>query len=487
LRDESEYQSAARAIKQRDYGLALDLLQDARTREPDDIRVLNAFGVVYDKLGRFDLSARYYAEAAEIDPSSAIVRNNLAYSRKLQGLAADATPPTDYAALPQPPATPPATDDSAPAIPRTVGAAALAPQPRTLTAPAAVAAAATLPATRVARAPTIEAASMTADAPTVRLEQTAAAPIPAPLGLETIPDAEVVLTAASPPPAVEAGAMRPLGAPVARALTVQLASTADAASVRLEPTAAAPVADAQIVLTAASSAPAIAATARHSVASMARAQTIQPSMAADLLNVRPEQVTARQAIAVPASLQTAADAPMAMTAVARQEGVVLPVPAVEASEPGQPATEPQDARRIVASAAAYSAVGSPPGAVVRTPLQQADHPSIVYLSAAARMADSESLVVINASGRRFGVGTIRVALIRRGWSPPRMLASRRYHLAHTTIRYARTDGAIARSLARTLPGRTRLVVCSQECHGVRLIVGADVVSWRLTPWVRHYG
>ena len=31
----------------------------------DDIRVLNAFGVVYDKLGRFDLSARYYDEAME--------------------------------------------------------------------------------------------------------------------------------------------------------------------------------------------------------------------------------------------------------------------------------------------------------------------------------------------------------------------------------------------------------------------------------------
>ncbi len=142
--DESEYQSAARAIKQRDYGLALDLLQDARIREPNDVRVVNAFGVVYDKLGRFDLSARYYAEAAKIDPSSAIVRNNLAYSRKLQGLAADATPPTDFAALPQPTPTPPATDERAPAIPSTVGTA-LASEPRPLTAPPALTAAAALP------------------------------------------------------------------------------------------------------------------------------------------------------------------------------------------------------------------------------------------------------------------------------------------------------------------------------------------------------
>jgi Tfp pilus assembly protein PilF len=53
------YQSAVRAIDQRDYALALDLLQAARARDPRDAAVVNAFGVVYDKLGRFDLSARY--------------------------------------------------------------------------------------------------------------------------------------------------------------------------------------------------------------------------------------------------------------------------------------------------------------------------------------------------------------------------------------------------------------------------------------------
>lgn len=79
------YQSAVRAIDMRDYALALDMLQAARAEKPNDVAVLNAFGVVYDKLGRFDLSTRYYTQAAALDPNSPIVRQNLAYSARLQG------------------------------------------------------------------------------------------------------------------------------------------------------------------------------------------------------------------------------------------------------------------------------------------------------------------------------------------------------------------------------------------------------------------
>jgi len=60
------YDRAVWAISRRDYALALDLLQRARARNAPDVRVLNAFGVVYDKLGRFDLSARYYAQALQL-------------------------------------------------------------------------------------------------------------------------------------------------------------------------------------------------------------------------------------------------------------------------------------------------------------------------------------------------------------------------------------------------------------------------------------
>jgi hypothetical protein len=81
------YGGSVRAIEARDYAQALDYLQAARAIAPDDVRVINAFGVVYDKLGRFDLSRRYYAQAKALDPTSRVVENNLAYSERLQGLS----------------------------------------------------------------------------------------------------------------------------------------------------------------------------------------------------------------------------------------------------------------------------------------------------------------------------------------------------------------------------------------------------------------
>ena len=82
---DGDYAAAVAAIDRRDYGLALDLLQTANARKGDDVRILNAFGVVYDKLGRFDLSSRYYARAHAADANSAIVASNEAYSAMLQG------------------------------------------------------------------------------------------------------------------------------------------------------------------------------------------------------------------------------------------------------------------------------------------------------------------------------------------------------------------------------------------------------------------
>lgn len=78
------YADASAAIMARDYGRALDLLQLARRGRENDVRILNAFGVVYDKLGRFDLSARYYSLALTIDPASPVLKANFAYSQQLQ-------------------------------------------------------------------------------------------------------------------------------------------------------------------------------------------------------------------------------------------------------------------------------------------------------------------------------------------------------------------------------------------------------------------
>jgi len=87
------YARAADAIRVRDYALALEVLQVAAIRAPTDARVLNAQGVIYDKLGRFDLSARYYARALAADPTSSIVAHNMAYSARLSGRALPETGP----------------------------------------------------------------------------------------------------------------------------------------------------------------------------------------------------------------------------------------------------------------------------------------------------------------------------------------------------------------------------------------------------------
>jgi len=79
------YDQAKRAIARRDYATALDLLQLAKQGDPRDVRVLNALGVVYDKLGRFDLSDRYYTAALEAEPGSTIALANAEYSSVLSG------------------------------------------------------------------------------------------------------------------------------------------------------------------------------------------------------------------------------------------------------------------------------------------------------------------------------------------------------------------------------------------------------------------
>jgi tetratricopeptide (TPR) repeat protein len=90
--DEGFYQDAKEAIEARDYASALDLLEAAKDRKQDDVRVLNAFGVVYDSLGRFDVATRYYAQALKLDPTSPIVAQNEAYSAMLQKTQAGEVP-----------------------------------------------------------------------------------------------------------------------------------------------------------------------------------------------------------------------------------------------------------------------------------------------------------------------------------------------------------------------------------------------------------
>ena len=126
------YYSAKVAIQRRDYASALELLQAARSRRADDVRVLNAFGVVYDKLGRFDLSERYYAQAAMIDSASMIVAANRAYSRELQGLVtAEAGRPV-LAAASEPSAAPALASSVSPVRQAAMGPTLVAAGPNVL-------------------------------------------------------------------------------------------------------------------------------------------------------------------------------------------------------------------------------------------------------------------------------------------------------------------------------------------------------------------
>jgi hypothetical protein len=85
--DDALYARATEAIRSRNYALALEVLQVSRERRPSDARVLTAMGVVYDKLGRFDLSGRYYQLAEAADPGSKIVAADQAYSAALQRMS----------------------------------------------------------------------------------------------------------------------------------------------------------------------------------------------------------------------------------------------------------------------------------------------------------------------------------------------------------------------------------------------------------------
>jgi tetratricopeptide (TPR) repeat protein len=133
-RQDGYYNSAAAAIERRDYATALDLLQGARAAKPDDVRVLNAFAVVYDKLGRFDLSSRYYEQAERLDPGSPVLARNIAYSANLQTRLA--APPSYALARAEPAASPVARVEPRLAQrPAVVRLAMVAPPPVALLAP----------------------------------------------------------------------------------------------------------------------------------------------------------------------------------------------------------------------------------------------------------------------------------------------------------------------------------------------------------------
>jgi len=78
------YAGARQQLDAGNVALAIDGFRQALRANPQSVDALNALGVAYDRLGRFDLSGRYYGAALQLDPNSAKVRHNLALSIRMQ-------------------------------------------------------------------------------------------------------------------------------------------------------------------------------------------------------------------------------------------------------------------------------------------------------------------------------------------------------------------------------------------------------------------
>lgn len=83
----SPYQLGKRQLQAGNVGLAIDAFRKAVRAEPGSIDALNGLAVAYDRIGRFDLSRRYYEQALGIEPESATLLHNYGYSLALQGKA----------------------------------------------------------------------------------------------------------------------------------------------------------------------------------------------------------------------------------------------------------------------------------------------------------------------------------------------------------------------------------------------------------------
>ncbi|MGZ3276949.1 MAG: LytR C-terminal domain-containing protein [Caulobacteraceae bacterium] len=209
------YSGAVRAIETRDYARALDFLQTARAIAPEDVRVINAFGVVYDKLGRFDLSRRYYAEAKTLEPASKILENNLAYSERLQGLSHE---PMAFASASAPESKLSPHSGLMPGSPVVVVPIASGPAPVIMVATVAPAEAAPelfKPARRTQVAAANSAAVKPAAAQVARVEVAAVRPAAAPAAVTPASIKPVAAPAAAAPSAVTPASVKPAAAPAA--------------------------------------------------------------------------------------------------------------------------------------------------------------------------------------------------------------------------------------------------------------------------------
>lgn len=459
------YSGAVAAIGRRDYAAALELLQMARARAPRDVRVFNAFGVVYDKLGRFDLSARYYSQAAALEPSSPIIAANVAYSAVLENQIAQ---PVEGVRLARADgelkriAQPDLSSDPAPVVHRIV---------------------------KFASAPSVAAAGPPAriDAASKRVASASPRAMAQPSFSEPAPALNPIVAAAPAAVAANRAPVRVQAAPirVARASPRPMAQPAFS-----EPAPALdPVVVAAPTAIAAKGAPARIRAASSRLATASPTPMRQPTFTAAL---EPAAPTGGPHVLYPivsaAAPPMAAGAPVRIDAAGRLVAAsprAMGQPTFAAAPERLPAAGPPVRLALISQPAPRQAAAAPArrAPVVRLAAIPSASSRVVRLAAATPatrrlpLLTGNTLVVINASGRHTGGDPVVTRLARLGWSVPKA-ARLGPAQAQTSIVYPTRNAAVAQALARTLPYKVRLVSCASRCDRMRLVLGADALAWR---------
>jgi hypothetical protein len=502
------YESAVTAINERDYARALDYLQQAKAGNPRDVKVLNALGVVYDKLGRFDLSARYYGQAQAVDPSSRIVAANVEYSKILQGwqdpgqhptIAALAAPGAQSApivqlgAIPSPaetmgagmpaglmhPITPISahpTEIFAPAIRPTQSSVVVLSIPPEIVAPASV---------EVEKKTAVIAdghASGPFIVPPIEPQRVALLTSPkvnpwTVSGLVTLPALPAPADTVSPKlPAVlpiPAASITPIARPADRQPSASLSTAHLDTSVKVP---ASPL----------QSAIATPVSAKQPAVVPARAITVAPV-------VHPAQVQMAALIAAPRMAPPSGkpdEKPVAQAP--RKASAVVVLGTVNHN---RPTAAPPHALASVApvahsenkqlAALAVSATVKPLKSAVdvRAPAPVAFHKAIVPVApvkialaapvSAKVLTFGKPVKLLNASGRPIGAISHRLTVL--GWTVRQF--DWRMQSA-TTLYYPAKNVVAAKAMLRTLPFPARFIPDNDDSFAMRLVIGHDLLSWK---------
>jgi|GEM_PF-1237367 len=531
---DGDYAAAVAAIERRDYALALDLLQTANAQKGGDVRVLNAFGVVYDKLGRFDLSSRYYARARTADANSAIVAANQAYSAILQGQSPQTAAPRALASA------------SAPAPVSAPAAVSLSPAPLTEAPRGPVLTVAAAKVFRTAAQPAVPAVAAPVSAPVYLAAASTVAPparfSPAPVAVA--PRAPVLAIVAptvfrsAAQPAIRAVTQTP--APAASPPVYLAAASSLAPPVRFSP---APVAVASRGTALAMAAPTVFRTASQPAIRAVAPPAAPPANPPVYLPAAPNVAMTAKLVPVPVAEAPPAQAVALASPAIVRDGVqpsllhtliqyLMPGP--DAEPPAMPvplvrtALAPGRATPVVVGThELFAPAGAPVvlRALPQTPVPQGVvQPGVVRLAAISPVAIGPvakpvaaksiaqphvvrlaalspgavrtlpavrrpGLEIADASGRIGAAAPIRLQLAQLGWTTQKGPIALAPRVSRTTITYAAYRAPVALSLARTLPRGVRLVDCGNACGGIRLTLGADSLSWpaRIRAALKAFG